>query len=274
MPFIKVTNGTNLFYQDNGSGVPVVFVHDWCMNSASWEYVMHDVADNGFRCIAYDQRGCGRSDQPFRGYDYCTLADDLAALIERLDLDKVILVGHSLGCGVITQYLADYGDTHVIKAVYIGTTTPYLAKSANNPDGIDREVLDFAIDFIKRDRPGFIYSLADDFFYLSSEECKVSQHMIDWTVAIPLQASAKAAVEMQRTAVVSDQREELKGISTPVLLIHGNKDIGCPVPLTAGATHKLLINSTLKVYKEQPHGIYISQGKMMAADIIAFINNN
>lgn len=274
MPFIKVTNGTNLFYQDNGSGAAVVLVHGWCMNSDSWEYVMHEITDNGFRCIAYDQRGCGRSDQPWRGYDYCTLADDLAALIEKLDLDKVVLVGHSMGCGVITQYLADYGDAHVTKAVFIGTTTPYLAKSANNPDGVDRVNLDAAIDFIKRDRPGFVYSLADDFFYLKSEQCTVSQHMIDWTVAIPLQASAKAAVEMQRTAVISDQREELKGISTPVLLIHGNKDIGCPTSLTAEATHKLLINSTLKVYDEQPHGIYMCQGKMVGADIIEFINKN
>lgn len=272
MSFIKATNGTNLFYQDNGSGVPVLFVHGWCMNSGSWEYVMHEMTDNGFRCIAYDLRGCGRSDQPWRGYEYATLADDLATIIEKLDLDKVVLIGHSMGCGVISQYLADYGDARVTKAVYIGTTTPLLAKAENNPDGIDRTNLDMALDLIKNDRPGFIFSLADDFFYLKSEQCKVSQHMIDWTVAIPLEASARAAVELQRTAFISDQREELKGISTPILLLHGNKDIGCPTAITAEASHKLLVNSVLKIYDEQPHGMYISQGKMIATDIIEYIN--
>ncbi|MEO6633054.1 MAG: alpha/beta hydrolase, partial [Mucilaginibacter sp.] len=141
MPFIKVTNGTNLFYKDWGSGIPVIFVHGWCINCDSWEYIMQEMAEKGSRCIAYDQRGCGRSDQPWRGYDFITLADDLAALIERLDLDKVVLVGHSMGCGVIAQYIADYGDLYVLKAVLIGTTTPCMAQSASNPNGIERAYL-------------------------------------------------------------------------------------------------------------------------------------
>jgi len=274
MPFIKVTNGTNLFYLDNGSGAPVLFVHGWCANSTTWEYVMNEMTDNGFRCIAYDQRGCGRSDQPWRGYDYATLADDLATVIEKLDLDKVVLVGHSMGCGVITQYLADYGGAHVSKAVYIGTTTPNYAKSVDNPDGVERVHLEAVLDSIKKDRPAFVYSLIDDFFYLKSEQCTVSQHMVDWTLRVPMEASLRAAVELQSTVFFTDQREELKGITTPVLLIHGTKDIGCPTSLTAEPTHKLLINSTLKVYDEQPHGIYMSQGKMVGADIIEFINKN
>ncbi len=272
MSFIKVTNGTNLFYKDQGSGIPVIFVHGWCINCDSWEYVMNELTDNGFRCIAYDQRGCGRSDQPWRGYDYCTLADDLAAVIDRLDLDKVILVGHSLGCGVIMQYLADYGESRVIKAVLLGTTTPNIAKSMANPNGLDREHFNESIDFIKRDRAGYVYSLVDDFFGVQFEGNVVSQYMIDWTFGITMQASSRAATEMLNTAYTSNQREELKRISIPVLLLHGDKDVSCPIALTAQPTLDLLINGELKVYEDKAHGMYISEGNVIGADIINFIN--
>lgn len=274
MSFIKVTNGTDLFYKDWGSGTPIVFVHGWCVNCDSWEYIMGDLCGKGFRCIAYDQRGCGRSGQPWRGYDYLTLADDLAAIIERLDLDKVILVGHSMGCGVITQYLADYGELRVSKAVLIGTTTPDIAKSANNPNGIDRVHFDDSINFIKRDRPGYVYSLIDDFFDLHNEEVKVSKALVDWAAGLTLQASSKAATEMLNTSYSSNQCEELKNISTPVMLLHGDKDASCPLSITAEPTQKLLVNSKLKVYKGKPHGMYISEPHTISADILDYINQH
>jgi len=271
MPLIKVTNGTNLFYKDWGSGIPVVFVHGWCINCDSWEYIMHEMAEKGFRCIAYDQRGCGRSDQPWRGYDYMTLADDLAALIERLDLDKVVLVGHSMGCGVITQYLAEYGDLHVLKAVLIGTTTPYMAQSASNPNGIERAYLDADIDYIKRDRPGFVHSLVEDFFYLQKAGNTISPQMVNWAEEITMQASSRAAVEMRNTCYSANQREELKQISIPVLMLHGDKDTSCPLPLTVEPTRDLLINSKLKIYEEMPHGMYMTEGPLISKDIMDFI---
>jgi len=273
MGSIKVTNGTNLFYKDWGSGIPVIFVHGWCVNCDSWEYMMHEFTDKGFRCIAYDQRGCGRSDQPWRGYDYLTLADDLAALIERLDLDKAILIGHSMGCGVITQYLADYGDLHVLKAVFIGTTTPNIAKSVSNPEGIDRALHNEAINFIKKDRPAYIYSLIDGFFDLPFKNTEISQHLINWTMDITLQASARAAVEMLNTCYSSIQCDELKQISIPVLLLHGDKDVSCPINLTALPTSDLLVNSILKIYEGLPHGLYISEAPFISTDIIDFINH-
>jgi non-heme chloroperoxidase len=273
MSFIKTTNGTNLFYIDWGTGAPVILVHGWSQNTEGWEYLIHHLNDNGFRCIAFDQRGCGRSDQPWRGYDYHSLAEDLAVLIEKLGLDNVVLVGHSMGCGVITQYLADFGESRVQKAVFIGTITPGLVKSASNPQGIDRVHLDAAVDFMKRDRPAFVYSLVDDFFGPPSEYNKISSYFSEWIIASTLKASARAAIETQKTAVLSDQKEELKSISLPVLILHGDKDTN-PIHLSAEPTHQCLVNSTLKIYPGRHHGMYLTEPEMIAEAITEFVNQN
>lgn len=272
MAFINGTNGTNLFYKDWGTGQPVVFVHGWCINCDSWEYIMQDMTDRGFRCIAYDQRGCGRSDQASDGYDYSTLADDLSALIEHLDLKDVVLVGHSMGCGVITRYLADYGDIRVKKAVLLGTTTPYLIKAEDNPNGFDESFLNDILNFMKNDRPGYVRSLADPFFGFPNPVNPVSADMVDWAVALTLQASLKAAVELQKTIVLTDQRDELGKIDIPVLILHGDKDIGLPLHISATPTHNLLANSKLKILKDQPHGMYISAPALLTSEITQFIN--
>ncbi|PSL46306.1 pimeloyl-ACP methyl ester carboxylesterase [Chitinophaga niastensis] len=271
MSFIKTADGTSLFYKECGTGNPVVLVHGWCINCDSWEYLINELVDNGFRCIAYDQRGCGRSDQPWTGYDYGTLANDLSMLIDTLGLNNVTLIGHSMGCGVVTRYLAEHGETKVKKAVFISTSTPYVAKSENNPDGIDLMYLDQGLDVVKKDRPAFVRSLVDGYFGLSLEGNDVSTDMADWAVSITLQASSRAAVEMMNANFITDQREELKKISMPVLLLHGDKDISAPIQITATATHDLLKNSELKFIEGQTHGMYISKAKLLSKDIIHFI---
>ena len=272
MAFIRTEDGTNLFYKDWGKGKPVVFVHGWCINSDSWEYIMNELTGQNLRCIAYDQRGCGRSDQPGSGYDYVTLADDLAVLIARLNLNEVTLVGHSMGCGVITQYLVEYGNAEIERVVLIGTTTPYALKDDTNPNGIDPVHRDQAISAIKNDRPAYVWSLAEGFYDLSNENCAVSAKLTEWTVGITLQASSIAGVEMLKTNINTDQRAELKAIDTPVLLLHGTKDVSCPLELTAEPTRKLLRNCHLKIYDGKPHGMYISEAAMVSADILQFIN--
>ena len=272
MSFIKVENGTNLFYKDWGTGKPVVFVHGWCINCDSWEYIVHNIIENGFRCVAYDQRGCGRSDQPWDGYDYGTLADDLSALIEHLDLKDVVLVGHSMGCGVITKYLADHGDVRITKAVLLGTTTPYILKTAENPDGIDVTHLNDAINFMKADRPAYVRSLADGFFDLQNPVNPLSGDLVEWAVGITLQASSRASVEMLNTSITSDLRKEMAKIKVPVLFLHGDKDVSCPTAITAAHSRDLVVNGRLKIYENMAHGAYIDKAKMLSADILEFIN--
>jgi non-heme chloroperoxidase len=271
MSFIKVADGTNLYYKESGFGKPIVFVHGWCINCDSWEYIMEELADNGYRCIAYDQRGCGRSDQPWTGYDYGSLAVDLARLIETLGLNDIILVGHSMGCGVVTDYLANYGESKVKKAVYISTSTPYVLKGEDNPDGIDKMFLDMGLEFLKKDRPAFVRSLVDAYLGLSLKDNKVSADMTEWTVAITMQASLKAGIEMFRTTFVSDQREELKKIRIPVLMLHGDQDTNAPIPVTADLTHQLLLNSELKIIEGGTHGMYVVRAAEMNKEILEFI---
>ncbi|MEO6868324.1 MAG: alpha/beta hydrolase [Ginsengibacter sp.] len=272
MPFIKAKDGTNLYYKDWGTGKNVVFVHGWCLNSDSWEYVMNELSCNGYRCIAYDQRGCGRSDPAFTGYDYSSLADDLAVVLEELDLDDVTLVAHSMGCGIITRYLSEHGTLRAKKAVFIATTTPQIIRGEDNPEGIDKIFFDEGIVAIKKDRPAYVRSMAKGFFNLESENHNISPEMVDWAVDINLQASSRAAIELMKSQILGNQKEELKTINIPVLLQHGDRDLSSPLHLTAKPTHDLLNNCELKIYKNQGHGIIISGWDHINTDIIDFIN--
>lgn len=272
MAFIKTQDGTSLFYNLCGKGRPIVFVHGWCINSDSWEYMIDGLAEKGYQCIAYDQRGCGRSDQPWEGYDYGTLARDLADLVDNLDLQDIILVGHSMGCGVVTRYLSEYGEDRVNKAVYISTCTPFIQKDDTNPDGIDKAYLLEALQAIKKDRPAFVRGLVDAYMGITHIGNAVSADFVDWGIAITLQASSKASSELLITNFVSDQREELKKIKMPVLMLHGDKDINAFPQLTALPTHALLTNSELKFIEGQAHGVYMLAVDELNRHILDFIN--
>ena len=142
IPYIEMPDHTSLFYKDWGTGMPVVFIHGWALGADMWEYQMPYLARQGLRCIAYDKRGCGRSSQPWTGYDFNTFADDLATVIEQLDLREVTLVGHSMGCGDITRYLSRYGASRVARAALVAPTTPFILKAPDNPEGVDKGVFD------------------------------------------------------------------------------------------------------------------------------------
>jgi len=273
MAYFETKDGLRLFYRDWGTGKPVVLVHGWCINSDSWEYVQGELPNHSLRCISYDQRGCGRSEQAWTQYDYDTLASDLEALLDTLDLRDVTLAGHSLGSGVITRYLARYGNERIAKAVFVAGTTPLLVKTDDNLDGFDRSVLENSIAFMKRDRAAYIMSLVPSFFGADLPNDRVSQEMIDWAIGLTIQASPQAAVEMLRTCAMTDQRKELKEITTPTLIIHGDNDPGNPLELTAQKTHALMPNSRLIVYEGASHGFYIDMAARLNQDLLAFINS-
>ena len=188
MSFIKVKDGTKLFYKDWGTGRPVVLVHGWCINCDSWEYVMNELVQHGLRCIAYDMRGCGRSDQPWSGYDYTTLAEDLSTLIESLDLHEVTLIGHSMGGGVITRYLTLQGEARISNAILLGTTTPFLQQAEDNPEGVDKMYLEAAKEAMRQDRAAYVLGLVPAFFGKDNVHKPVSQAMMEWGVGITLQS--------------------------------------------------------------------------------------
>jgi pimeloyl-ACP methyl ester carboxylesterase len=272
MSFLTTKNGTNLFYNDWGNGMPVLLVHGWSIHSDSWEYMVTQLCNKGYRCITYDLRGCGRSDKPWDGYDFKTLAEDLASIIEHLNLSDLTMIGHSMGCGVICQYLADYTEAAVSQAVFIGTTTPFLSLANDNPHGLDPAFFENAVLKMRSDRPRYVHNLANGFFNLPAKSEIVSAKMVDWTMNITLQASGRASEEMYRTAWFSDLRPALTRINVPVLIQHGTKDVSSVMDLTALPTQKLIKNCELKIYEEMPHGMYISEAATLSVDIDAFIS--
>jgi len=270
MPYFE-TNRTRLFFQDWGTGRAVVFVHGWAVGGGCWEYQMVPLSRQGLRCIAYDQRGCGRSDDPGIGFDYDTLADDLALLIEHLGLRDVALVGHSMGGGVIARYLARHGDGRIDRIVLAGTTTPFPLKAADNPTGFEPAMVETLIGRLMADRPKYIADIAPGFFGAGREGCAASPEMMRWAIDLAMAASPLASVEMLRTNATTDQRKEIAEIRVPTLILHGDADESCPVDLMARATAALIPGSRLEVYAGAAHGLMLTHADRFNADLVEFL---
>ena len=267
--FVEVADGTRLFYQDWGSGSPVVFVAPWAMNSNWWEQQTVYLADRGLRCISYDRRGHGRSAQATRGYDFDTLSSDLYALIEQLGLHDVTLVGHSMGCGEVVRYLTRQGGRRVARAVLIATITPFRLKTADNPDGIEKAVLDKARADLSRDRPGQVRGNAPIFFGASKNT--VSEEMMEWwTRMIVDGCSLKVMVDLHRMFTETDFRQELPQIKVPTLLIHGDSDNSTPLEVTSRKTVKLIPGARLSIYENAAHGLPVTHAERLNAELLAF----
>jgi len=267
--FVEVADGTSLFYQDWGSGSPVVFVAPWAMNSNWWEQQTVYLADRGLRCISYDRRGHGRSAQATRGYDFDTLSSDLYALIEQLGLHDVTLVGHSMGCGEVVRYLARQGGRRVARAVLIATITPFRLKTADNPDGIEKAVLDKARADLSRDRPGQVRRNAPIFF--GASKSTVSEEMMEWwTRMIVDGCSLKVMVDLHRMFTETDFRQELPQIKVPTLLIHGDSDNSTPLEVTSRKTVKLIPGARLSIYENAAHGLPVTHAERLNAELLAF----
>ena len=270
--FIESADGTNLFFRDWGKGKPMVFLAPWGMNSAWWEYQMADLAGRGQRCVALDRRGHGRSDEPNEGYDYDTLADDLAALLEQLDLRGITLVGHSMGCGEVVRYLSRHGSGRVARIVLVSTNTPLIAKTNDNPDGADPAFLEYPRTLLRKDHARPIASYAPQFFAVP-KNC-VSQEIMEWWTRMMVDTcSLKVLLDLHRMFTVTDFRAELRKISVPTLLIHGDMDPGTPIETTARKTQPLIPGSRLKVYEGASHGLPITHADQLNADLLAFANS-
>jgi non-heme chloroperoxidase len=265
-PFIVTRDGASLFYKVWGDGKPVVFVHGWTLNSDMWQYQMIHMADQGLRCVAYDARGHGRSSDPGRGYDYDTLADDLAAVIEQLNLREVTLVSHSMGGGVVVRYLSRHGARRVARVALAAPSTPFILKTADNPDGVDKRVFEQLRAIWSKDFPKWLADNARPFF-----TPETSPEMIQWGVRMSLQTSLKAVIDCNRAITETDFRAELPKITTPALVIHGDKDVFTPLELTGRKTAQLIPGSQLKVYEGAPHGLMFTHMDRFNRDLLAFI---
>ncbi len=264
--FIERTDGTALFYKDWGAGKPIVFIHGAGVCSEMWSYQMFPLANAGFRCIAFDRRGHGRSSDPGRGYDYDTLADDLAAVIDVLGLSNVTLIGHSMGCGEAVRYLTRHGSSQVARIALLGPTLPFLMKTQDNPNGIDKAIFQQLRAGWARDYPKWLADNTPPFFTPDT-----SPHMMKWGLDLAMHTSLQAAIECNVAVSETDFRKELPRIAVPTLIVHGTADVSCPIALTGRPTAELIPGCELKVYDGAPHGLFITHMERLNADLLRFL---
>jgi non-heme chloroperoxidase len=242
-----------------------VFVHSWSANTELWQYQMLALSDRGYRCFAYDQRGHGRASDPGRGYDYDTLAEDLAEVMEKYDLRDAVMVGHSMSAGTITRYIMRHGATRVRKVVMIAPTLPFVLKTADNPDGIDEKALAQQRDEWTRNFPEWLGVNARFFFVPGTP-----QEMVEWVKRMAMTASLRALVDLNHALTETDFRAELKKFPVPTLVIHGDADVSAQLDFTGRRTVALIPGAQLKVYEGAPHGLMFTHTDRLNADLIEF----
>ena len=272
MPFIESSDRTFLFCQDWGTGKPVLFVHGWCLGAEMWEYQMMPLLEAGWRCVSYDVRGSGRSDRPGNGYDFDTLADDLAAVIEHLDLRDVMLVGHSMGGAQILRYLARHGSDRVSRISLVAATAPFLLKTEDNPDGgVDEAALNEMLSGLRQDRPQWAAAIADPWFGNGLPGVSVSRELTNWGVGLFMKASPLAAIDMLRSSFVTDFRADTRSVDVPTLIIHGDSDVMVPFEVSSRRLAEEIPHNELKVYENASHGLFVSHKDRINADLLAFL---
>jgi non-heme chloroperoxidase len=272
---ITTQDGTQIYYKDWGEGQPVLFSHGWPLSSDAWEYQMLFLAQNGYRTIAHDRRGHGRSDQPSSGNDMDTYADDLAELIETLDLPEAVLVGHSTGGGEVTRYIGRHGTSRVAKAVLVSAIPPLMLKTEANPDGTLIEAFDEIRSGVATDRSHFWRDLADGPFYGANRPgAEVSQGVRDAFWLQGMQGGLRNEYECVKAFSETDLTEDLKMFDVPTLIIHGDDDQIVPIVAAAYKSSELVEDSTLKVYEGGPHGLADTHTDQLNADLLAFLRES
>ncbi len=273
MPYFETKDQTSIYFYDWGpkTGQPVVLLHGWPLTSASWEYQARVLADNGYRVIAYDRRGFGRSDWAAGGFEYNTLASDLNDLMTGLNLTGTTLVGFSMGGGEVARYLGTYGQSCVAKAVFISAVTPYLLKTDDNPEGVDKKVFDEMVDKIIKDRPDFMQSFAPGFYGRSALHHTVSEAQVQFFASMAGTASPKATIDLVRAFSETDFRGDVAKITIPTLVIYGTKDSTVPAEASGERMKGLLAQSETLVYDGEPHGLTHTVPDKLNNDLLVFL---
>jgi non-heme chloroperoxidase len=271
MLYVTTPDKTQLYVKDWGTGRPVILLHGWPLSSDSWEDQAVAIADAGFRVIAYDRRGFGRSSQPWRGYDYDSLADDLSVVIEHMDAKNAVLVGFSMGGGEVARYMSRHGGRHIIKTVLISSVTPYMMKTTDNPDGVEPDLFEKMARDIKEDRAKFFSEFFKEFFGVGLFSKSISQQRLERVRTIAMQASLKATLECAKSFATTDFRADLSAFNVPTLIIHGTNDKTVPIDATGRAAAKLISQSVLMEYDDAPHGVFATHKEQLTRDLIDFL---
>lgn len=271
MGYITTRDDTKLYYKDWGTGRPVILLHGWPLSADSWDDQAMVLADAGFRAVAYDRRGFGRSEQPFGGYDYDTLTDDLAAVIEQTGADGATLVGFSMGGGEVARYMSRHGGRNVARAALIASIVPYMLKTSDNPDGVDQATFAQMTESIRADRAHFFAGFFKDFYGVGLVSSPVSDELLEASRHTAMQASLKATLACAEAFATTDFRPDLASFRVPTLIIHGTADKTVPIDATGRAAAKAIPGAELIEYDAAPHGLFATHKERLTNDLLAFL---
>lgn len=274
MAYFTTSDGVSLFYNDWGRGRPVVLIHGWPLSSDFWEFQARPLAEAGFRVVAYDRRGFGRSDQPWDGYGYDRLADDLAELMAHLDLTDTALVGFSMGGGEVARYLGRHGASRVSRAALISAVTPFLMRTDDNPDGIARSVFDEMIAGLEADRPGYLQDFARGFFNVAEGKAPVSEGILAWYLQLAMQASSQATLACGRAWSETDFRPDMVAFTMPTLILHGAQDVNVAPATTSRQAARMIPNARYVEYQDSGHAIIITDAELVNRDLLSFLQTS
>lgn len=263
MSFIETTSKqkdkpVKLYYEDYGEGQPVILIHGWPLSGKMWEYQVEKVVEAGFRCITYDRRGFGQSDRPWDGYDYDTLAKDLNDIITKLGLVDAIIVGFSMGGGEVARYIGNYGTSKLAKAALISAVPPFMLKTDDNPDGLEKEVFEGFKKEIRNDRPGFLAGFGKKFLNFEDNTDKISEDLANFYWGVACSASPKATIDCVDSFGLTDFREDLKKVDIPTLVVHGDADQIVPIEISGKKSADMIGQATYKVVEGAPHGLILT----------------
>ena len=277
MPYFKTTDGSEelqIFYEDLGKNSPIIFISGWPLTHQMWEYQVTPLRELGFRCIVYDRRGFGRSEQSLNSYDYDVLAADLKTLIDLIDADNITLVGFSMGGGEAIRYCSKYNCEKIGRIVLVSSMVPYMLKTDNNPDGVPLEEIQQFDRQIRDDRPGFLTTFGKHFYGVNFISRPVSQGILEWTNSMAFTVSQKAMLACAESFSQTDFTNELESIKIPTLIIHGDNDKTIPVKATSEQAASLISSSLYKVYPGAPHGLFYTHKDILNRDIVSFVTSD
>jgi pimeloyl-ACP methyl ester carboxylesterase len=270
MPFFHAADGTQLSYESYGQGPPVLFCNSVMLSTNMWEYQVPYLVDHGYRCVLHDWRGHARSDRPSSGYNLQTVAGDVAALVDHLDLCDIRLVGHSMGAAVAVRYLATDGRARVRNLTLLSPMLPFLKRTYDNPEGVPEELFDTALTALRTDRTRWLSDQQQVFF--ASHLNAVSPGLIDWTRRDCESASMYAVIALQREVFHQDNRAFLEAVDIPTLIIHGTADFSAPVNITGRRTAKAIPQATYREFRDAGHGIYASHHHTINEELLRFLD--
>lgn len=271
MAYVKTRDGVQLYVKDWGAGRPVLLLHGWPLSADSWDDVAVPLVQAGFRTIAYDRRGFGRSEQPWAGYDYDSLTDDLADVMAATGASDAALVGFSMGGGEVARYMSRHGGKGVVQAGLIGAVVPYMLKTPDNQNGVEQAVFDTMTEGMKQDRAQFFATFFKQFYGAGLLSRPVSDELIEWSRSVAMMAGLNSTLECAKSFATTDFRPDLAAFRVPTLIVHGTADKTVPIDATAREAARAIPQATLVEYDGAPHGLFATDKDRLTQDLLSFL---